>query len=334
MAHIFVTRQLPGPALERLASLHDTTVWPSQLPPSYEELCARAEDADGLITMLSDRIDGGLIAGAPRLRSVSNYAVGYDNIDVPAASARGIVIGHTPDVLTEATADLAWALLMAAARQITHASADARAGKWKTWEPSRYLGADVHGATLGIIGAGRIGRAVARRGSGFGMEVLISARPGTTPEPGSDRTPLDEVLARSDFLSLHCPLTPETKNLINAQTLALMKPTAILINTARGPIVDQDALIEALRTGRIAAAGLDVTTPEPLPPEHPLWQTPNVTIVPHIGSATRSTRERMAVIAVDNLLAGLAGEPLPHQIPEQRANAPEQRENTPEQQPN
>jgi glyoxylate reductase len=317
MANVFVTRQLPGTALERLSALHETTVWPSDLPPSYEELRAHAANAEGMLTMLSDRIDADLIAASPQLKAVSNYAVGYDNIDVPAASARSIAVGHTPDALTEATADLAWALLMAAARQITQASDDARAGKWKTWEPEGYLGADVHGATLGIIGAGRIGRAMARRGIGFDMEVLISARPGATPEPGSGRVTLDEALERSDFISLHCPLTPETKHLINAETMAKMKSTAILINTARGGIVDQDALIEALNSGQIGGAGLDVTTPEPLPAEHPLWQAKNVTIVPHIGSATHSTRQRMADIAVDNLLAGLAGEALPHQIPEQ-----------------
>jgi glyoxylate reductase len=274
-----------------------------------------------MLTMLSDRVDADLIAASPQLKAVSNYAVGYDNIDVPAASARGIAVGHTPDALTEATADLAWALLMATARQVTQASDDARAGKWRTWEPEGYLGADVHGATLGIIGAGRIGRAMARRGTGFDMEVLISARPGATPEPGSGRVTFDEVLERSDFVSLHCPLTPDTKHLINAQTMAKMKSTAILINTARGPIIDQDALVEALNSGQIGGAGLDVTTPEPLPPEHPLWQAKNVTILPHIGSATHSTRQRMAEMAVDNLLAGLAGEKLPHQIPEQAGHS-------------
>lgn len=289
--------------------------------PSYEELKSQAQTADGMLTTLSDRIDKDLIAAAPRLRVVANYAVGYDNIDVVAASDRGILVGNTPDVLTEATADFTWTLLMAAARQLTQASADARAGKWKTWEPGGYLGADVHGATLGIIGGGRIGQAVARRGAGFGMEVLFSARPGASPEPGSGRTALDEVLARSDFLSLHCPLTPETEHLLNARTLAQMKPTAIVINTARGGIIDQDALVAALNSGQIAGAGLDVTTPEPLPLDHPLWQAPNVTIAPHIGSATRSARERMADMAVDNLLAGLAGEPLPNPIPEQAAHS-------------
>jgi glyoxylate reductase len=321
MANVFVTRQLPGTALERLSALHETTIWPCSLPPSYEELRRHAANADGLLTMLSDRIDADLIEASPRLRAVSNYAVGYDNIDVAAASAHSIAVGHTPNALTDATADLAWALLMAVARKITQASDDARAGRWKTWEPEGYLGADVHGATLGIIGAGRIGRAMARRGIGFDMEVLISARPGTTPGPGSDRVALDEVLERADFISLHCPLTPETKHLINAETMTKMKSTAILINTARGAIVDQDALIEALNSGQIGGAGLDVTTPEPLPADHALWQAKNITIVPHIGSATHSTRQRMAEMAVDNLLAGLAGEALPHQIPEQAAQS-------------
>jgi phosphoglycerate dehydrogenase-like enzyme len=242
------------------------------------------------------------------LRAISNYAVGYDNIDVAAASARGIGVGHTPDVLTEATADLTFALLMAAARRLPDAIDAARAGDWLTWEPGRFLGADVFGATLGIVGLGRIGQAVARRAEGFGMEVLSSG-------PRTGTTPLATLLGRADFVSIHCPLTEATRGLIGATALELMQPTAILINTARGPIVDQTALGEALRNGTIAGAALDVTDPEPLPPDDPLWRAPNLLIVPHIGSATRSARERMTEIAVDNLLAGLAGEPMPHAVP-------------------
>lgn len=309
MARIFVTRELPGPALARLKDSHDTTVWPKPLPPSYEQLREHAAEADALLTLLTDRVDAELIAAAPKLKVVANYAVGYDNVDVDAASARGIAVGNTPDALTEATADLAFALLMASARRITEAAAFARSGQWQTWEPSAFLGADVYGKTIGIIGLGRIGQAVARRGAGFGMEVLTTET--------RDQHNLEHLLQRSDFVSIHLPLTPGTRNLIGAKAFALMKPTAILINTARGPIVDREALAHALTTGQIAGAALDVTTPEPLLPDDPLWQAPNLLVVPHIGSATWSARERMTDMAVANILAGLEGKPLPHQVPAQ-----------------
>jgi glyoxylate reductase len=303
VARCFVTRRLPGTALDRLAAEHDVDVWPQRLPPSREQLIQKAADAEGLLTMLTDRIDAALLDRCPKLRAISNYAVGYDNIDLAAAHARGIQVGNTPDVLTDATADLAFALLMAAARKLPEAAAAVRAGDWLTWEPAGYLGADVHAATLGIIGFGRIGRAVARRAEGFEMTVLH------TPD-----TPLDELLARSDFVSLHIPLTPDTHDLIDAAALAKMRPTAILINTARGPIVDQAALRQALIDGQIAGAALDVTDPEPLPPDDPLLDAPNLIVVPHIGSSTHTTRARMADMAVDNLLAALAGQPMPHAV--------------------
>ncbi|MGH2842560.1 MAG: 2-hydroxyacid dehydrogenase [Solirubrobacteraceae bacterium] len=309
MARVFVTRQLPGPALERLRSAHETEVWPERLPPSYEELRSRAARCEGLLALLTDRVDAELLDAAPSLRVIANYAVGYDNIDVDAASARGIAVGNTPDALTDATADLAFTLLMAAARRITEAAAAARSGDWKTWEPTAFLGADIHGATLGIVGLGRIGQAIARRASGFGMEVLTTET--------RDASNLEHLLTRSDFVSLHLPLTPGTRHLINARTLALMKPTAILVNTSRGGVVDQEALAAALHTGQIAGAALDVTDPEPLPPHDPLWRAPNLLVVPHIGSATWTARERMAQIAVENLLAGLEGRPLPHPVPAQ-----------------
>jgi glyoxylate reductase len=309
MARVFVSRQLPGPALERLAGRHETIVWPERQPPPRQELLRQAQTADGLLTLLTDRIDAELLDIAPNLKVVSNYAVGVDNIDLAAAASRGIPIGHTPDVLTDATADLAWALLLAAARKLTTAANEAAAGDWVTWDPSAYLGAEVHGATLGIIGGGRIGNAVARRATGFDMQVITAGREGD----------LGALLRASDFVSLHCPLTPETRHLINLEALEQMKPTAILINTARGPIVDQQALVKALHDGQIAGAALDVTDPEPLPQDDPLWSAPNVLIVPHIGSGTRTAREQMAAIAVDNLLAGLAGDPLPHQA--RQANA-------------
>jgi glyoxylate reductase len=306
VAHCFVTRALPGPALDRLASVHDVDVWPERLPPGREQLTARAAGAEGLLSLLTDPVDAALIEACPKLRAISNYAVGYDNIDLSAASARGIAVGNTPDVLTDATADLTFALLLAAARRLPEAVASVAAGDWLTWEPARYLGADVHGSTLGIIGLGRIGRAVARRAEGFAMTVIH-----TSPSGG---IPLEELLERSDFVSVHCPLTPQTHHLIDDAALARMRPTAILVNTARGPIVDQVALRQALIDGTIAGAALDVTDPEPPAGEDPLLAAPNLIVAPHIGSATRSTRERMAAMAVDNLMAGLGGQPMPHAV--------------------
>jgi lactate dehydrogenase-like 2-hydroxyacid dehydrogenase len=311
MARVFVTRQLPGAALDRLRAEHETDVWPDRVPPTYDQLLTHTAGAEGLISLLTDAIDVRLIAGAPRLRAISNYAVGTDNIDLAAAAGRGIPVGNTPDVLTDATADLAFALLLAAARKLPEAARAVRDGDWLTWEPAAHLGQSVHGATLGIVGLGRIGRAVAQRARGFEMEVLATAT-GTAPG-----LPLDALLERSDFVSLHCPLTVATHHLIDASALRRMRPTAILVNTARGPIVDQAALQRALEDGTIAGAALDVTDPEPMAPDHPLLAAPNLLVTPHIGSATTVARERMAELAVENLLAGLAGRPMPHQ-----ANAP------------
>ena len=301
MARVLVTRRLPGPALQRLKAEHEVDVWPEPLPPPPDVLRARAARAEGLLALITDRIDADLIDNCPDLRVISNYAVGSDNVDVGAAAARGIPVGITPDVLTDATADLAFACLLAAARRLPEAMAAVREGAWKTWGPEWLLGYDVHGATLGIVGFGRIGRAVARRAEGFDMEVLHTGD-----------VPLTELLERADAVSLHVPLTPDTRHLIDDEALARMKPTAVLVNTARGGIVDQEALARALHDGGIAGAALDVTNPEPLPPDHPLLEAPNLLVLPHIGSATHRARERMADIAVDNLLAGLAGEPLPH----------------------
>ncbi len=312
MARCFVTRELPGPALDRLRSVHDVEVWGERLPPPYEVLAAHAARSEGLLTLLTDRVDAALIDGSPDLRAIANYAVGYDNIDLDAAAARGIPVGNTPDVLTDATADLTWALLLAAARKLPEAVAAVREGDWLTWEPAMYLGAAAFGATLGIVGFGRIGRAVARRASGFDMEVLWSDGSGSLGSGGG--VDLDTLLERSDFVSLHCPLTPETHHLIDDAALSRMRSSAILINTARGPIVDHDALRRALKAGEIAGAALDVTDPEPLPPDDPLLTAPNLIVVPHIGSGTRVARERMADLAVDNLLAALDGRPMPHQV--------------------
>ena len=302
MARVFVTRHLPGGALKRLAAEHDVDLWREQLPPSPDDLRAHAADKAGLLALLSDRVDAELMDTCPDLRVVSNYAVGSDNIDLEAAAQRTIAVGVTADVLTDATADLAFACLLAAMRRLPEAVAAVRAGEWTTWGPEWMLGHEVHGATLGIVGYGRIGRAVAKRASGFDMEVLHTGEGGLS---------LEQVLGRSDAVSLHVPLTPTTRHLIDEAALAQMKPTAVLVNTARGGVIDQDALGRALRDGVIAGAALDVTDPEPLPPDHPLLELPNLLVLPHIGSATHPTRERMADVAVDNLLAGLAGQPLP-----------------------
>ena len=301
MASVFVTRALPGDSLERLRCAHDVAVWEGAMPPGPAVLRARVAGADGLLCLLTDRVDRALLDAAPRLRAIANYAVGTDNIELELTRARGIPVGVTPDVLTEATADLAFALLLAAARRLPEAATAARDGAWRTWEPARWLGAEVDGAQLGIVGFGRIGRAVARRAAGFRMTVRSTAD-----------TELDELLARSDFVTLHCPLTPRTRHLINAAALRRMRPTALLVNTARGAVVDQRALIDALHAGQIAAAAIDVTDPEPPPAGDRIYATPNLLVVPHIGSATSTARARMTELAVENLLAGLDGRPMPH----------------------
>jgi glyoxylate reductase len=305
MSHLFITRGLSGAGLDRLSAAgHELDVWPEPNPPSRDALAERTRDAEGLLCLLTDPIDAELIDAAPRLKAIANYAVGTDNIDLEAATRRGIPVGNTPDVLTETTADLAFALMLAVARRLVEADRWVREGRWGDWAPDVLLGHDLHAATLGIVGFGRIGRAVARRAEGFGMTVLHSSRSGGTP--------LEELLDRSDFVSLHAPLTPETEGLIGAAELGRMKPQAILVNTARGPLVDTGALTNALHAGEIAGAGLDVTDPEPLPPGHPLLEAPGLVVAPHIGSATHRTREAMADMAVDNLLAALAGERMPH----------------------
>jgi glyoxylate reductase len=301
---VFVTRKLPGGGLERLAAEHEVELWPERLPPPPQELRRRAAEVDGLLCMLTDPIDEELIAGAPRLRAISNYAVGVDNVDLAAATARGIPVGNTPGVLTESTADLALALMLAAGRRLVEGDAFVRRGEWQTWDPQLLLGRDLHGATVGIVGLGRIGQAVARRVEGFGCEVLHTSRSGGVP--------LDELLERADFVTLHVPLTPETRGLIDDAALARMKRTAYLVNTARGPVVDSAALARALHAGAIAGAALDVTDPEPLPGDHPLLDAPNLLVLPHVASATHATRERMSEMAVDNLLAALSGRPMPH----------------------
>lgn len=312
---IFVSRELPGVALDRLRRVHEVSVWPHSLPPTHAELLENVAGCDGLLTLLSDRVDEAVMdATGPQLKVISNYAVGYNNIDLTAASKRGIRVGNTPDVLTDATADLAVTLLLAAVRRVKEASDAVRSGAWQTWEPAGLLGQELSRRTLGVIGMGRIGTALARRlVGGWDMKLLYtsrSAQPNVDASLGGQRVEMDELLRQSDFVSVHVALCDDTRHLIDSAALAKMKSSAVLINTARGEIVDQDALVEALREHRIFAAGLDVTSPEPLPPSHPLVELPNAIILPHIGSATETARDEMAEIAVDNVLAGLRDEAL------------------------
>ena len=306
-----MTRQLPGPALGRLTKEPglDVEVWPGPGAPPRAVMLDRAPGLDGLLCTLVDVIDAEWLAAATRLRALSSYSVGLDHVDLEAAAARGLPVGHTPGVLVETTADLAFALLLGAARRTVEADRMVRAGEWQTWEPDLLLGRDVYGATLGIIGLGAIGQAVARRAIGFGMRVIGWSRSGRSV-PGVMSVAFDELLSRSDFVSVNVALTPETRGLLDAAALARLKPSAILVNTARGGIVDEDALADALDAGRLGGAALDVFSEEPLPPGHRLLSTPGVTLAPHIGSATVETRGRMAELAVGNLLAGLRGEPL------------------------
>jgi glyoxylate reductase len=281
------------------------------LPPSPEQLAALLRGCDGALTLLTDAIDGAVLDREPQLKVVSNLAVGYDNVDVPAATARGVAVCNTPGVLTETTADFAWALLMAAARRVVEGVDYVRAGKWRTWGPMLLRGRDLTGATLGIVGFGRIGREVAKRARGFEMRVLAYdpvEDEAAARALGVEYRPLDALLREADFVTLHVVLTPETERLIGARELGLMKPEAILVNAARGPVVDTDALVAALRGGEIGGAALDVTDPEPLPADHPLLSLPNAIVVPHMASATVATRDRMAELAARNLLAVLRGE--------------------------
>jgi glyoxylate reductase len=308
---VAVTREIPDAGLRPLREATTVKLWDQELPPSPDELDALLEGCDGAVTLLTDRIDGSVLDQHPRLRVVSNFAVGYDNIDVPAASERGVLVCNTPDVLTNATADHTWALLLAAARRIPESMAYVRDGKWKTWGPLLLLGREVSGATIGIVGLGRIGKEVAKRARGFNMRVL-AFDPFEVPEFAREHqvtyVPLEQLLVESDFVTLHVALTPDTHHLIGASELGRMKRTAILINASRGPVVDTDALVDALRSGSILGAALDVTDPEPLPADHPLVNMTNCIVVPHTASATVQTRDRMAELAAENLLTGLRGE--------------------------
>lgn len=316
MPKVFVTRRIQDAGLEILGRVAEVDVWEGELPPPYAVLTERARGVAGLLTLLSDRIDGALMdAVGPQLKVIAQYAVGFDNIDIAAATARHIPVGNTPGVLTETTADFAWTLLMAAARRVAEGDRFTRAGKWQTWGPTLLLGQDVFGATLGIVGFGRIGQAMARRALGFGMRVLyydVQRIPEVEPELNAEYVSFEKLLAESDYVTIHTNLSAETRHLFGPTQFTQMKPTASLINTARGPIVDEAALYQALASGQIASAGLDVTETEPLSMESPLLKLDNIIIAPHIASGSVQTRTKMAAIAAENVAAGLRGGRLPN----------------------
>lgn len=313
---VWITRELFDEAINRIKEYYEVEVWPHFTPPPHEVLVEKIRDLDALVSLLTDKLSCDVLKQAKRLRIIAQYAVGYDNIDVDCATELGIYVTNTPGVLTEAVADFTWALILAVARRIVEADIYVRYGEWwrtKTgWHPKMMLGMEVYGKTLGIIGMGRIGRAVARRAKGFNMKVLYYD-PKRLPEDlekelNAEYVDLETLLKESDIVSIHTPLTPKTRHLINEERLRLMKPTAILINTARGPVVDTEALVKALREGWIAGAGLDVHEQEPLPPNHPITAFKNVVLAPHAGSATYKTRLAMANLVADNLIAFAKGE--------------------------
>lgn len=313
MTRIFITRLIPDAGLARVREHFPAPeVWSADLPPTREQLLESVHGVDGLLCLLTERIDAELmdVAGA-QLKVISSMSVGVDHIDLAEATKRGIPVGNTPGVLTDATADQAFALLLAAARRLVEGVDYIRNGQWTTWHPQLLLGADMVGATLGIVGFGRIGQAVAKRAQGFDMRVIYHS-PNASPAHGAQPVDLDTLLRESDFVSLHVPLTPATRHLVNADFLSKMKPSAILVNTTRGGVVDQVALYNALKSKQIFAAALDVTDPEPLPMNSPLLELDNCVIVPHLGSASKWTRDQMSLLAAQNLIAGLTGEKLPN----------------------
>jgi glyoxylate reductase len=312
---VYVNRLIPEEALKKLAQSCDYRIWEGELAVPRDVLFKEVPEIDALLSLLSDKIDGPIMDAAPKLRVISNMAVGFDNIDVREATKRKIMVCNTPGVLTETTADFAFALLLAAARRVVEGERNVKEGKWKTWGPLILLGQDVHHATLGIIGLGRIGAEVAKRGKGFDMKVIYFdtiRRPDLEKTLGAEYRDLKSLLAESDFITIHTPLLPETNHLISKEQFETMKKTAILVNTARGPIVDPKALYDALRNRQITYAALDVTEPEPIPLNDPLLTLGNALIVPHIASASVATRTKMATMAVDNVLAALKGERPPH----------------------
>ncbi len=316
---VFVTRKIPQEGLEMVTGRFEVTVWPSEHPPSREEIIEKAADCQGLITLLSDPIDADLMSQLPSLKVIAQYAVGYDNIDVEEATRRRILVTNTPGVLTETTADLTWSLIMATTRRIVEADRYIRSGKWNVaWGPELLLGADIHGATLGIIGMGRIGQAVTKRAQGFSMKVLYNSHSQNEETAalealvGAQSTNLDTLLRESDIVSIHVPLNSETHHLIGEKELGIMKKGSILVNTSRGPVVDQEALYRALSSGHLRGAGLDVFEEEPISKESPLLGLSNVILVPHIGSASMKTRATMATMCAENIIAALDGEKPPN----------------------
>jgi glyoxylate reductase len=312
---VFITRAIPEKGYEIIRDFCDVDLWPDELPPARDELLQHVHGMDGLLCLLTDKIDGAVMdAAGPQLKVISNHAVGFDNIDMNAATARKIPVGNTPDVLTDATADFAFALMMAVARRIPEAERYVHEGKWKTWGPMILLGVDLKGATLGLVGFGRIGKAMARRAAGFDMRVIYydPSEMKSDANLTAGHVDFETLLKESDFISLHTPLTPDTRHLIDSEALSKMKLNAVLVNTSRGPVVDMNALYEALKEKRIFGAGLDVTEPEPLPMDSPLLTLENIVIAPHIASASKTTREKMSWMAAQNLIAGLKGERLPN----------------------
>jgi len=318
---VFVTRKIPDEGLRMITERFDTTVWPSDNPPSVKEIVQNAEDCEGIVTLLSDPIGRDVISKLPKLKVIAQYAVGYDNIDISFATERKIAVTNTPGVLTETTADLAWALIMAAARRIVESDSYVRDGKWNVaWGPELLLGSDIYGATLGIIGLGRIGSAVARRASGFNMKILYHTRSENEytkeieSKTNGTRADLQTLLSESDIVSLHIPLSSETHHLLGENEFKIMKPRAVLVNTSRGAVVDEDALCKALKSGHLGAAGLDVFKQEPLQKNSPLMKLPNVILAPHIGSASTKTRATMATMCAENLIAALDGKQPPNLV--------------------
>jgi glyoxylate reductase len=308
---VFVSRLIPAEGLDLIQEFCEADIWPAELPPPHEEIIKRVHDVEGIVSLLTDKMDAAVMDAAPHLKVLSNMAVGVDNVDVAAATVRKLPVGNTPGVLTDATADQTFALLLAAARHVVEGEKFVRSGKWVTWSPGLLLGADLVGATLGIIGFGRIGQAAAKRARGFDLRVIYYD-PRAQPAFGASPIDLDALLRESDFVTLHVPLNSATHYLVNAEFLSKMKPTAILVNTSRGGVVDQSALYDALKSKRISAAALDVTEPEPLPMNSPLLELENCLIVPHLGSASKQTRDMMSYLAAQNLIAGLRGERLPN----------------------
>ncbi len=312
---IFLTRKIPEIAFRLLREEgHIIELWDGTSPPTPGELIQKCQEADALLSMLSDRLDENFFKKCSHLKVIANYAVGVNNIDLKAAARYNIPVGNTPDVLTEATSDLALGLILTLARNIFPAIQNAKQGEWKKWEPLGFLGMELKGKTLGIIGLGRIGQSLAKKAqNGFGMNIIYTSRTKTkTINPSYKRHTLQELLKSSDIVSIHTDLNPSTENLIGQKEFEIMKSHAYIINTARGEIINQKALVGALKMGLIGGAGLDVTTPEPLSPDDPLFQTPNTIITPHIGSATVEARDLMATLATKNIIAGLKGEPLPN----------------------